>query len=248
MLVTRDLPIVGLLVGVVERNALFGGPAQENLRVAMDEYARLLNTHPDFEGFRERRAALRAADAELDPEKMEWLSGLHLRAEPAERRADRVAEATDVREELGLSRADLIRGAELLAERVQLVTELAEEMERIFQPPERDAPEAREVLERAGAAAVVRETRRAWEGLAAWSEEELDAAHRGVGDLTGASGRALYQPVRVALTGEAHGPALSTVARVLGRERTLERLGEVAGDEQVNQRHEAGEGDGERDR
>ena len=52
----------------VERNALFGGSGHETLRVAMGDYARLLNTHPDFAGFRERRAALRAADAPLDAE------------------------------------------------------------------------------------------------------------------------------------------------------------------------------------
>lgn len=51
---------------VTGRNALFGGSGHETLRVAMDDYARLLNTHPDFAGFRARRAALRAADADLD--------------------------------------------------------------------------------------------------------------------------------------------------------------------------------------
>lgn len=52
---------------LAERNALFGSGPHENLRVAMDDYARLLNSHPDFAAFRERRAALRAAEAELDP-------------------------------------------------------------------------------------------------------------------------------------------------------------------------------------
>lgn len=58
----------GTGTAVVERNALFGGAGHENLRVAMDEYARLLNTHPDFAGFRDRRAAMRAVDAPLDAE------------------------------------------------------------------------------------------------------------------------------------------------------------------------------------
>lgn len=56
----------GASPGVIERNALFGGYAHENLRAAMNAYTRLLNTHPDFEAFRARRAALRAAEAELD--------------------------------------------------------------------------------------------------------------------------------------------------------------------------------------
>ncbi|MEQ8435422.1 MAG: potassium/proton antiporter [Oceanicaulis sp.] len=51
---------------LIGRNALFGGSGHETLRVAMDDYARLLNTHPDFAGFRARRAALRAAGEDLD--------------------------------------------------------------------------------------------------------------------------------------------------------------------------------------
>lgn len=184
------------------------------------------------------------ADAELDPEKMKWLSGLHLRAEPPERLADRVVEVTDLREELDLSRAEVVRGADLLAERVQLVTELAEEMERIFRSPDRRAPEVRRILAREGAPDVVRETGRAWTNLASWSGEELDAALGEVGERTGASGRDLYQPVRAALTGAAHGPALPTVALVLGRERTLDRLREAAGEEREIERQEAGEGNG----
>ena len=184
------------------------------------------------------------ADAELDSEKMKWLSGLHLRAEPPERRAARVAEVTDLAGEPSLSHGDLVRGADLLADRVQLVTELAEEMERIFQPPDREAPEAREILEREGARGVIRSTRRAWGALESWSEAELDAALDEVGQYTGASGRELYQPVRAALTGEAHGPALPTVALVLGRRRTLDRLREAADHEQTSERPEAGEENG----
>jgi len=187
------------------------------------------------------------ADAELDPEKMKWLSGLHLRAEPPERLADRLVQVGDLGDEPEISRGELVRGAELLAERVQLVTELAEEMERIFRPPRRETSEAREILERDGALAVVRATGRAWEDLESWSGEELDAALREVGEATGASGRDLYQPVRAALTGEAHGPALPTVALVLGRRRTLDRLRDAAADAQTSGRHEAGEGHGDRD-
>ena len=188
------------------------------------------------------------ADAELDPEKMKWLSGLHLRAEPAERRADQVARLTSLQADLGLAREELVRGAELLADRVQLVTELAEEMERIFRPPDRGTAEIREILRRQGALDVVRETRRAWADLDDWSEQRLDATLREVGEVTGASRRDLYQPVRAALTGEAHGAALSTVARVLGRERTLGRLEETAaGGGSSSERDQAGEGDGDRD-
>ncbi len=41
---------------------------------------------------------------------------------------------------------------------------------------------------------------------------------------TGASGKALFQPLRIALTGEAHGPELHTLLTLLGKNRALARL------------------------
>ncbi|XBQ17488.1 MAG: potassium/proton antiporter [Oceanicaulis sp.] len=53
--------------GAQSRNALFGGAAHGSLSAAVADQMRLLNSHPDFQDFRDRRAALRAADADLDP-------------------------------------------------------------------------------------------------------------------------------------------------------------------------------------
>ncbi|MFJ7837766.1 glutamate--tRNA ligase, partial [Methylobacterium sp. NPDC097213] len=46
---------------------------------------------------------------------------------------------------------------------------------------------------------------------------------------TGAKGRALFMPLRLALTGLDHGPDLSALLPLIGRERAAQRLaGEVA--------------------
>lgn len=164
------------------------------------------------------------SNAEVDPEKMRWLSGLHLRSEPPERRAQRVAAVSGLAERADLQGGDLVRAADLLADRVQLVTELAEEAERIFRPPDLRSDAAREGLGREEALSVIRAAGQAWAELGSWTESRLEAALGEVRGRTGASGRGLYQPLRAALTGEAHGPALSTVALVLGRDRTLDRL------------------------
>ena len=46
---------------------------------------------------------------------------------------------------------------------------------------------------------------------------------------TGAKGRALFMPLRQALTGKDHGPEMGPLLTLIGRERALKRLaGEAA--------------------
>lgn len=165
---------------------------------------------------------LGASDAEVDEEKMAWLSGQHLRAEPAERLARRWAERLDT-EALGVTDADLRRAAEVLAKRTRLVADVTTEVAPVFRTPDLGDAAARRVLAAPRAAAALHCARAAWETLA-WRPEPLDLALRAAMREAGMPGRAFFPPVRVALTGQPHGPALGEVAYALGRERTLGRL------------------------
>ena len=50
-----------------------------------------------------------------------------------------------------------------------------------------------------------------------------------VKEATGAKGKTLFMPLRLILTGQAHGPDMATIILLIGRERMVERLkGEVA--------------------
>lgn len=46
-----------------------------------------------------------------------------------------------------------------------------------------------------------------------------------VKEATGAKGKALFQPLRLALTGKAHGPEMKTLLPLIGREQVVGRLG-----------------------
>ncbi|MEM8643330.1 MAG: glutamate--tRNA ligase [Pseudomonadota bacterium] len=62
-----------------------------------------------------------------------------------------------------------------------------------------------------------------------WSEETWGAWTGAVKAETGAKGKALFQPLRLALTGKPHGPELKELLPLIGRARALSRLrGEVA--------------------
>ena len=165
---------------------------------------------------------LGAADAEVDEEKMTWLSGQHLRAEPAERLARDWAPRLDV-EGLGLDDADLRRAAEVFAKRTRLLSDVTSEVEPVYRAPETGGPAARELLSAPASETAIRLARAAWADTA-WRPEPLAAALRGAMSEAGLAGRTFFPPVRVALTGQLHGPDLGEVAYALGRERTLSRL------------------------
>src|SRR5690606_10057036 len=66
--------------------------------------------------------------------------------------------------------------------------------------------------EDAAAQAVLRAARERLSSLPAWDDSAIDAAVREVGAAVGARGRALFEPLRIALTGAEHGPPLAKVA------------------------------------
>ena len=85
-------------------------------------------------------------------------------------------------------------------------------------PPEADAP-AREVIEAAGSAFFERTI----EALSPPPEDFRELARR-VGEATGRKGRALFMPLRAALTGLAHGPEMRDLWPLLGPDRAAQRF------------------------
>ncbi len=61
-----------------------------------------------------------------------------------------------------------------------------------------------------------------------WDEATWSAWTSSVGEATGRKGKALYLPLRRALTGEEHGPDLKVLLPLIGRVRVLKRLQQAA--------------------
>jgi glutamyl-tRNA synthetase len=57
-----------------------------------------------------------------------------------------------------------------------------------------------------------------------WDEATWSAWSSAVKAATGAKGKALFQPLRLALTGEEHGPELKHLLPLIGRRRAAARL------------------------
>ena len=57
-----------------------------------------------------------------------------------------------------------------------------------------------------------------------WDETTWGNWTKAVKEKTGASGKALFMPLRLALTGLEHGPELKALLPLIGRERVIKRL------------------------
>lgn len=163
-----------------------------------------------------------STDSEIDEEKMAWLSGQHIRAEPPETLAARWA-AFGADAGLGLDEADLVRAARVFAERTRVLADAAPELRKVFAPPA-PAPEEAAILAAPEAAAAIELALSAWDAPAEWSPEVLKPALMEASKDAGIRGKALFQPIRLALMGASHGPDLAAVAYALGPGRTRERL------------------------
>jgi glutamyl/glutaminyl-tRNA synthetase len=71
---------------------------------------------------------------------------------------------------------------------------------------------------------VLREAGERLRALEEWSAAAATAALKEAGAAVGVRGRALYVPVRQALTGADHGPPLGAILAAQGRERALGHL------------------------
>ncbi len=89
-------------------------------------------------------------------------------------------------------------------------------------------PDAALALEPAPARALCSALAAELAPLASWSGNAVKSALQSLGPRLGLKGRALFQPVRAALTGRTHGPELPLLADLLGRERCLARLERAA--------------------
>ena len=60
-----------------------------------------------------------------------------------------------------------------------------------------------------------------------WGPETWKNWTTAIATATGAKGRALYQPLRLALTGEDHGPEMAALLPLMGQKRVAERLSRI---------------------
>lgn len=169
------------------------------------------------------------AAAALNPDKLAWLNQHYLRDSKAERIACLLKRKLV---ELGVDVSgppDLKELARIQKERVKTIAEMAEQSRFFYEEfADYDESAAKKHL-RPVALAALRQVEAALAGLAAWDRDTLHATIDAVAAQQAIKFGKIAQPLRVAVTGAAVSPSIDVTLELLGRDRTLSRLGRALG-------------------
>ena len=164
----------------------------------------------------------------FDYEKLEWMNGVYIRDLSPEAFVERMLPWLEA---AGLATAEDVasrpewfaRLAPLVAERTKCLDEVAPRVRFLFVEPEIEDASREKVL---GAEGAGRSLQAAADALSAcaWDAESIEAALRTVPESLGLKPKAVFQAIRVAVTGSTVSPPLFESIELLGREKTLARL------------------------
>lgn len=175
----------------------------------------------------DERGLLKKA-AVFDPKKLEWMNGQHLARMPLEKLEPLitphiVAAGLASEAELVKRRPWYMRLLDLLRVRARTIDEVVRQALPYFQETVHYDPAATEKHWKDGARELVMAAR---ERLAAssWDAAALEQSMRALAESRGVGAGALFQPLRVALTGSGASPGIFDVLVLLGRDVSLKRL------------------------
>jgi glutamyl-tRNA synthetase len=167
------------------------------------------------------------ADAMFDPARLRWLSAKHIERMPLDELVEAVRPFVD-RARFQLD--DEMLNAVVAATRTHYATfaDVNEQLAAFFPPDESPDESPRDGSPRDGSraadSAVTTTALTILSELPEWREGALRAALQDIARASGLKGRALYEPLRRALTGRDHGPPLVAVLFVQGRKRVIASL------------------------
>ena len=174
---------------------------------------------------------LNKAASTFDQEKLDFIAGWHVRHAGLDRVTDLALPH--------LQAAGFVGASVSPEERVRLkaivdagrpylshMAQIKEHVEVFWKRPA-PAPEARAQLCAAPAADVLRRLAQKLEGATTLTGDALVAMVKEVQKETGVKGKALYIPLRLALTGREHGPELTIIAPILGPAECRARIRKI---------------------
>jgi nondiscriminating glutamyl-tRNA synthetase len=115
----------------------------------------------------------------------------------------------------------------LFQEKMSFGAEIVPLTELFFQDEINYEDEAKEVLAGEQVSEVLAAFAQEVESLSEFKAEEIKSAMKAVQKATGQKGKNLFMPIRVATTGQTHGPDLPEAISLLGKEKVLNRLRQI---------------------
>lgn len=174
-------------------------------------------------------ARLSKSPALFDTSKLRWMNNQYMKqldldevvalSVPHLVKAGKVQEARDAETEQWVR--DLVA---LYQEQMSFGAEIVELTEMFFKKEIDYSEEAKAVLAEEQVPEVLKAFAEEISSLEEFSADEIKAATKAVQKATGQKGKKLFMPIRVATTGETHGPELPKAISLLGKETVLARL------------------------
>ncbi|NOY77447.1 MAG: glutamate--tRNA ligase [Calditrichaeota bacterium] len=164
----------------------------------------------------------------FDVEKLNWMNGWYIR----NAELDRVVElSVPYLEKAGFSVGDrdyIRRVVETVRSKVDYLAQIPEHAKIFFQESVViESDEAREMVAQESSQAVFRAFLEELSRTEELSAETFMHIMKAVQKKTGVKGKFLWMPVRIALTGQMHGPELPKVVEILGKEKCERFLKEM---------------------
>ncbi len=168
----------------------------------------------------------------FDAEKLEWMNGVYIRELAPSDFLDRVLPLLEAAQLIGPDeaferRAWLLEMVPLVSERTKRLDEVVPHVRFLFERVPIDDAARDRVLAKEGAGLGLDASIEALRALTAWQDSVIEEALRAVPEATGLKAKAVFQAVRVAVTGSTVSLPLFESLALLGREETLARLAEV---------------------
>lgn len=172
---------------------------------------------------------LSKSPAAFDNKKLEWINNRYMKAAEA----DKVAElAIQHLQKAGRVAVDTNKSTmewtkklvSLYKDEMSYAAEIVALSDMFFHDELEIADGAKSVLEAEGVVVVLEAFRDKLQAVENYTEQEIMAAIKAVQKETGIKGKNLYMPIRVATSGEEHGPSIGLTIEVLGKEKAMHHL------------------------
>jgi glutamyl-tRNA synthetase len=187
-----------------------------------DETTTFFTTEELIEKFSLERVS--RSPAVFDEQKLRWMNGQYIRRMGVGELASRIRQYLELRGLPGASDPRIEQAAAAVQEKISTLAEFSDLVGFAFGPIEVDERAWEKVMTRDGAARALAGARAALAETEPFDEENLEAALGRVVDELAAKPSAVFQPIRVAITGTTVSAGIYESVALLGKEEALTRI------------------------
>ncbi|MFK8243570.1 MULTISPECIES: glutamate--tRNA ligase [unclassified Facklamia] len=177
---------------------------------------------------------LSTSPAAFDAKKLEWINNTYMKQAPLDKVVElalpHLIEAGRVSDNPSETELEWVKKlVRLYHEQVSFGAEIVSASELFFKETLVIDEQSKEVLAEESAAIVIKAMRQQLEQLnpEEFVAENIKPLTKNVQKETGIKGRNLFMPIRIAVSGQMHGPELPNVIEVLGKEKVLNHIEQV---------------------